>query len=59
MLEPGFYWVRYYNYWTIAEYVLRTNNSCDWYVIGEETQIYDDLIQEIGPKIENYEKNIL
>ena len=45
-LECGFYWVKYYNKWTIAE-LTETN----WQVIGEEESVWLTEIDEIGNEI--------
>jgi len=45
-LECRFYWVKYYNKWTIAE-LTETN----WQVIGEEESVWLTEIDEIGSEI--------
>lgn len=51
--ECGFYWIKFYDIWTIGEYVEMTNGELDWFVIGMSEHVDSIIIQEVGDKIDD------
>lgn len=53
----GFYWVKFYDKWTIAEYVCEDDTDGIlgyWYILASDESFDDSFFQEIGEKIERY-----
>jgi hypothetical protein len=46
MRDKGFYWVRIYDEWTVAEWV-----GDRWFLCGNECEVFDNELKAIGSRI--------
>jgi hypothetical protein len=50
--EIGFYWAKYGEDWTVGEWCSRPADCSYWIIIGNEIDMRDDELDEIGERIE-------
>ena len=54
MRENGYYWVKTYGEWIIAQW-----NGVYWWFIADDDWYDEDYVKEIGEKVERKEKSIV
>ena len=55
--ESGFYWVKYFDEWIVAEYCASgsSRDAMNWLIHGHPQCFYDNKFEEIGERIERKE----
>jgi hypothetical protein len=52
MREEGYYFVKFWGAWAIAQWVGDESTVFGWDIIGTDTTFKDDMFDKIGQKIE-------